>query len=318
MDTYQTRAWRSGQLRICLSNKKHKTVHTYRYYIYFCMVSIIMLGMRDCVGMELSLFNQKLQFLQDQQLKPLFNAIDRCTIDSYDENSLRSLIAKHRGLVNRQDRFGITCLHYALAQEQEITPEQPTGMPATEFLLKNYPQLIHIADKWENMPLHYAVQYNHENAVREILTHHNVINMNHMNLAGRTALSMACQYASNEIIRHILSIKSVDPNAQDIYNNTPLHYAVCRTETVPMYKKNIVAPKPNITYNPVKAVRFLTCRGADIDIVNHQGFSAYTAAQTIQSQLPHEENIRKVCAYFTEIKERKRKHIEAAKHQAKN
>jgi ankyrin repeat protein len=93
---------------------------------------------------------------------------------------------------------------------------------------------IHVHDKDKDTPLHDALRYFDPNKGGDISVLHYLLNQRGIdgNIVGKdgyTLLHMVCKYINNlplEIFQNLIENGGCDVNAQDIYNDTPLHQAL--------------------------------------------------------------------------------------------
>jgi ankyrin repeat protein len=89
---------------------------------------------------------------------------------------------------------------------------------------------VMVEDEYGNTALDYAARYGCLSATKLLIEKGAVIN--HKDLAGNTALHIACIYGHNAVVAELIKNKDNNINITDEYGNTPLHCAIINNHTL--------------------------------------------------------------------------------------
>lgn len=107
-----------------------------------------------------------------------------------------------------------------------------------------------ITDKNNEPPIFTAIRMKNKGAINALIT--SGVDFTHINKLKQTIVHVACEIGSVEIVRRVLDY-CYDVNSQDIYGNTPLHYATLN--------------------DSIELINALLARGADATKKNAKGKS---------------------------------------------
>ncbi|BET37530.1 hypothetical protein SAP269_01190 [Spiroplasma ixodetis] len=137
-----------------------------------------------------------------------------------------------------------------------------------------------------NTPLHFAISYNQQIIVKELLNNpnsKNKIDVNIKNEYDYTPLHVATKEGNLEIVKELLNHPEIDLNIQDNDGNTPLHLFFedeqnlqdLENENIWQYIKNQIINKVN-NFNLYKKdiFKLLIENGADVNIQDNKGISS--------------------------------------------
>jgi ankyrin repeat protein len=130
-----------------------------------------------------------------------------------DLNKVKVLLKADPNLISSKDNFGMTALHYAVAQYQK---------DMVQLLLANKAD-VNAKDKPGWTPLHYAAAQGYKDIAKLLLT--NKAEIDATNNYGFTPLHLAADGGFKEVAELLLANKA-EVNARNNYSETPLHRAV--------------------------------------------------------------------------------------------
>jgi ankyrin repeat protein len=160
---------------------------------------------------------------------PLHNAIGYSNIrNSRDIAVLLYLFSQTKVNVNIKGQFGKTLLHVA-CQRINILP-----LVIFELLIETYRCDVNVQAKYNDTPLHYALQFFNPNhggdlTVLTYLLSRKDVNANIKDEYGNTLLHTACDNINKlplEIFKVLIETHGADVNAKDNDKNTPIHHAL--------------------------------------------------------------------------------------------
>ncbi len=128
-----------------------------------------------------------------------------------DREGITRLLAEAPMSIDARDEFGMTALHWAVAQNYE---------ELVQDLLNNYKLDLNVQDNEGNTPLHYAAR-NGNDVIFQVLLAHGA-NINTRNNGGNTALHLAAQAGRLAIVRSFLRHDSATIDSINRVNNRGL------------------------------------------------------------------------------------------------
>ncbi|ACP20925.1 hypothetical protein Aasi_1610 [Candidatus Amoebophilus asiaticus 5a2] len=208
--------------------------------------------------------------------------------------SLSSLFKKNSSLIDIVDNQGQTPLHLAIAgghigtvklllqqkaslyvkDKQGITPLQKALDAKQTALIK---LVVNIPDC---SPLHWAVEYNNIGLIKQLLVAG--IDINTMDMHGKTALYMAFERGNLELTKQLVALGAA-ANATDSVGRTLLHHTIINGHLEVAKALLAAGAKINVPdnqgftelhlaaqYNQPEIARYLITRGAVVDLRNNQ------------------------------------------------
>ncbi|MHB9147646.1 MAG: ankyrin repeat domain-containing protein [Candidatus Amoebophilus sp.] len=208
--------------------------------------------------------------------------------------SLSSLFKKNSSLIDILDNQGQTPLHLAIAgghigtvksllqqkaslyvkDKQGITPLQKALDAKQTALIK---LVVNIPDC---SPLHWAVEHNNIGLIKQLLVAG--IDINTMDMHGKTALYMAFERGNLELTKQLVALGAA-ANATDSVGRTLLHHTIINGHLEVAKALLAAGAKINVSdnqgftelhlaaqYNQPEIARYLITRGAVIDLRDHQ------------------------------------------------
>ena len=156
-------------------------------------------------------------------------------------------LVEHGANSNMQSEFGTTPLHFAVTCGQK---------EAVIALLKNgADQTITEANKW--LPIHTAAATGDVEIMKILLDAKNAPDINSREMEGKTPLHIAVCYGPNQInmVKFLIQVTQVNPNAVDNYGCTPLHYAEKENIFNILLQKANPEIKNNLQMKPKEAIQ---------------------------------------------------------------
>ena len=243
-----------------------------------------------------------------QPMAPYGQTIMHLVASSDDlEESARRLLHQLNANPNITDHFGYSPLHIAAHKHSD---------KIAKLLIKDKRTIIDIvSDKDLVTPLSVAAAANALGIAKSLL--HFELNVNHVDVMGRTALHFAVDRSSLEMVDLLLDY-GADSNCQDYQGNTSLHYVVKRKKPVTQEQSirlleiaKLLLTKGKAQVNQTdgnrttvlhvaaeklwfEMVQLLLENGANSDVKDFQENNVLHKAIGVQIPLNHEDSINQV------------------------
>lgn len=129
-----------------------------------------------------------------------------------DFGRMKVLLSSNPELINSQDDFGATPLHWAGIRGQ---------VEISMYLIQNGSD-VNIKENHGGPPLHWAAHFDHTSVIRALIS--KGAKVNEKNMMGRTALHVAARRGCLKVVKVLIELNA-DINAQTKQGQTALHIA---------------------------------------------------------------------------------------------